>query len=73
MSTDAKYLSISFDGVGVRNSQKRLQGLINELAIEPLKDHRDSLAGQFEQVEEIVTKRISSVIAYWSEYKHDEF
>lgn len=71
MSIDEKYLSISFDGVGVRNSQKRLQGLINELAIEPLKDHRDSLAGKFEQVEDIVTKRIASVIAYWSEYKHD--
>lgn len=71
MMIQPNYLEISFDDAGIRNSQKRLKGLISELAVEPLRAYQDDLTGEFDAVEEIVLKRIANVIAYWSEHKHD--
>jgi len=71
MMIQHNYLEISFDDAGIRNSQKRLKGLISELAVEPLRAYQDDLTGEFDAVEEIVLKRIANVIAYWSEHKHD--
>lgn len=71
MQIDPVYLEIAFDKAGVRNSQKRLATLIEELAVEPLKAHHDRLSGQFDLVEEIITKRVAAVIAYWCQHKHD--
>ena len=60
MIIEAKYLDITFDKAGIRNSQKRLKGLIEELAITPLQPYHDTLRGNFELVEEILMKRIAS-------------
>ena len=47
MKIDPVYLELSFEKAGIRNSQKRLKGLIGELAAEPLKVHQDALNGEF--------------------------
>lgn len=70
MNIDPKYLAISFEGVGIRNSQKRLKSLIVELAVEPLHQYVDTLSSQFDLVEAIVLKRTAAVIAYWCQHKH---
>lgn len=66
-----KYLDISFESVGIRNSQKRLKGLIAETAVQPVKEFEDELLNNFDLVENIIRQRIARVIAYWCEYKHD--
>ncbi len=71
MTIDPKYLDISFDRAGVRNSKKRLKELIAKLAVEPLEAYQSELSGEFDAVEEIVAKRVSAVITYWCQYKHD--
>ena len=71
MEIDPLYLEISFEKAGIRNSQKRLKSLIDELVVEPLKEHQDALADKFELVQEIVLKRVAAVIGYWCQYKHD--
>lgn len=71
MHIDPKYIEISFDGIGVRNSQKRLKALIADLAVEPLKDYHDELNHKFSLVEEILAKRVALVIIYWCQHKHD--
>lgn len=65
------YLALSFDKAGIRDSQKRLKDLIQEVAIAPLTDFQDELLGDFDQAEEIVRKRIAAVIVHWCEHKHD--
>lgn len=71
MTVDPKYLEIEFEKAGVRNSLKRLKSLVEELAIEPLKQHQEELSGDFETVEEIVHKRVATVVTYWCVNKHD--
>lgn len=71
MHINPTFLEISFDGVGFRNSQKRLRALITDLAVEPLKAHQDELNHKFNLVEEIVAKRVANVITHWCQYKHD--
>lgn len=71
MTIDPKYLQMSFDKVGIRNSQKRLKELIDELAITPLKQFQGELTGKYTIVEEIVCKRIAMVFAHWCQNKHD--
>jgi hypothetical protein len=71
MNIDPQYLDISFEGIGVRNSQKRLKSLINDLAVEPLNQYQDPLLNRFDMVQEIVEKRVAAVIAYWCQHKHD--
>lgn len=71
MSIDPKYLEVNFEGAGIRNSQKRLKGLIASVAIDPLDQFQDELAGEFSLLEEIVQKRVAAVIGHWSQNKHD--
>jgi hypothetical protein len=71
MKIDPVYLELSFEKAGIRNSQKRLKGLIGELAAEPLKVHQDALNEEFALVQEIVLKRVAAIIAYWCQNKHD--
>ncbi len=71
MSIDTQFLDISFDKAGIRNSQKRLKGIITELAVDPIAAYPDKLTGEFELVEEIIAKRVAAVIAYWCQHKHD--
>jgi hypothetical protein len=71
MHIDPTYLEITFDGAGVRNSQKRLKDLIVDLAVEPLKEHHNALNHKFSLVEEILAKRIAYVITYWCQHKHE--
>jgi hypothetical protein len=71
MNIESKYLEISFEGAGIRNSQKRLKELINTLAVDPLKEHQDSLMHRFNMVEDILAKRIANVIGHWLQHKHE--
>jgi hypothetical protein len=71
MHIDPKYIEISFENVGVRDSQKRLKALIADLAVEPLKAYSDELNHKFTLVEEVVAKRVAVVIAHWCQYKHE--
>lgn len=71
MTVDPKFLDIQFEKAGVRNSLKRLKSLVEELAVEPLKQHQNELSGDFEQIEEIVHKRVANVVTYWCVNKHD--
>jgi hypothetical protein len=71
MSVNPKFLDITLDTAGIRNSLKRLKGLIDDFAVEPLKDYQDELTGDFMLVEEILLKRIANVISYWCINKHD--
>jgi hypothetical protein len=64
---NTKYLEISFDSAAVRDSQKRLKSLITELAVDPLKQFTLT---DFDQAEDIVSKRVAAVIAYWCRNKH---
>lgn len=70
MNIDPKYLDMSFEGVGVRNSQKRLKSLIADLAVEPLNQFQDELTGKFELVEDLLLKRIAAVVAFWCRNKY---
>jgi|GEM_PF-956764 len=71
MTVDPKFQDIQFERAGVRNSLKRLKSLIEELAVEPLKQHQNELNGDLETVEKIVHKRVANVITYWCVNKHD--
>ena len=71
MNIDSAYLEMPFDKAGVRNSLKRLQQMIDEIAVEPVKLYEDDLRSDFELVEEIVLKRVAQAIAYWCLHKHD--
>lgn len=71
MDIDPLYLEMSFEKAGIRNSLKRLKSLIEELAVEPLKEHQDALTDQFDRVQEIVLKRVAAVIGHWCQNKHD--
>ncbi len=71
MTINPTFTDISFENIGVRNSQKRLKQLINDLAVEPLKDHSQELMHKFHQVEEILARRIALVIIYWLQHKHN--
>lgn len=71
MTADPQFLEISFESAGIRNSLKRLKDLIEELAVEPLKNHHQDLGGNFEAIEEIILKRVANVITYWCINKHD--
>jgi hypothetical protein len=51
MEIDSMYLELSFDKAGIRDSQKRLKELIDELAVEPLKSYQDTLADKFDLIE----------------------
>jgi hypothetical protein len=66
-----KYLELSFDRAGIRDSEKRLKGLITEVAIDPLKSYQHELDEDFDRIEEIVRKRVAAVIAYWCQQKHE--
>jgi hypothetical protein len=66
MNINPSYLEISFDKVGVRDSQKRLKEMIGELVVEPLKAYQDELLYQFPLVQAIVEKRVAAVISYWT-------
>lgn len=69
MNINPTFLEISFDKVGVRDSQKRLKEMIGELVVEPLKEHQDALLHQFPLVQAIVEKRVAMVISYWALHK----
>src|SRR5688572_26010631 len=71
MEIEPKYLDISFTSVGIRNSQKRLESLIAEAAVEPINEFENELRDNFDLVEAIVRHRIARVIAYWCKNKHD--
>lgn len=71
MNINPTYLEMSFERVGIRDSQKRLRELITEVAIEPIKDYSDELQHKFSLVEAILKKRIAHVIAYWCVNKND--
>lgn len=71
MSVESKYLDIPLEGVSVRNSQKRLKQLISDLAVSPLERYQEELTDEFITVEEILMKRIATIIAYWCQHKHD--
>jgi hypothetical protein len=71
MNIDPKYLEMSFEAVGVRNSQKRLKSLIAEQAVEPLNAYQDELVNRFDLVAEILMKRIAQTVAFWCQHKHD--
>ncbi|MEO1287522.1 MAG: hypothetical protein AAFV93_07120 [Chloroflexota bacterium] len=71
MNINPNYLELSFDKVGIRNSQKRLKELIRDVAIEPLKQHQDDLRHKLSLVEEIVTRRVAKTITYWLMNKAD--
>ncbi|MFZ4827221.1 MAG: hypothetical protein ACOYLB_07690 [Phototrophicaceae bacterium] len=64
------YLEISFDNVGLRDSQKRLKEIIKEVAIDPIEDFQE-LEGNFESAEQIVSQRVAKVIGYWAINKPD--
>jgi hypothetical protein len=66
MNINPSYLEISFDKVGVRDSQKRLKEMIGELVVEPLKSYQDELLHQVPLVQAIVEKRVAMVISYWA-------
>ncbi len=65
------YLDLSFERVGIRDSEKRLKGAIIEAAVEPLRAFRLELEGDFDTLEEIVRKRVAGVIAHWAQHKHN--
>src|SRR5690349_13308091 len=69
MNINPSYLEISFDKVGVRDSQKRLKEMIGELVVEPLKSYQDELLHQLPLVQAIVEKRVAAVISYWALHK----
>jgi hypothetical protein len=69
MNINPSFLEISFDKVGVRDSQKRLKEMIGELVVEPLKAYQDELLHQFPLVQAIVEKRVAMVISYWALHK----
>ncbi len=71
MNIDPKYLEVSFESVGIRNSQKRLKGLIAEVAVQPIKEYENELLNNFDLVEAILLRRISHAITYWCQNKHD--
>ncbi len=64
------YLDLSFDKVGIRDSQKRLKEIIQEVGIDPLEDFQE-LEGDFELTEQIVSQRVAKVIGYWAVHKPD--
>ncbi len=64
------YLDLSFERVGIRDSEQRLKGLIIEVAVEPLREFHEELSGDFDTLEEIVRKRVAAVIAYWCQHKY---
>lgn len=69
MNINPTYLEISFDKVGIRDSQKRLKELMGELVVEPIKAYQDELLYQFPLVQAIVEKRTATVIGYWALHK----
>ena len=71
MTVNPKFLDITLDTAGIRNSLKRLKSLIDEFAVEPLKFYQDELTGDFPLMEEILLKRIANVIGYWCINKHE--
>ncbi|MDX1991243.1 MAG: hypothetical protein SF029_02570 [bacterium] len=70
MNIEPKYLELTLETSGIRDSQKRLKSLIEDFAVTPLKKHQEDLSDQFELVEEIVRKRVAAVIAHWCQHKH---
>ena len=66
MNIDTRYLEISFDKVGLRDSQKRLKEIIQEIGIDPLENFQDELMEQFELTEQIVSQRVAKIIGYWA-------
>ncbi|MBC7869747.1 MAG: hypothetical protein H7Y09_02820, partial [Chitinophagaceae bacterium] len=70
MNIDPKYLEMSFETAGIRDSQKRLKSLIAEMAVTPLKQYQQAFNGDFDFVDEIIRKRVAAVIAYWCQNKH---
>ena len=44
MNINPKYLEISYEKTGIRNSQKRLTELIEDTVVEQLKEFQDELA-----------------------------
>lgn len=71
MNINPTYLELSFEKVGIRNSQKRLKELIRDVAIEPLKEHQDDLRHKLSLVEEIVSRRVAKTIMHWLIHKAD--
>jgi len=71
MTVNPKFLDITLDTAGIRNSLKRLKSLIDEFAVEPLKFYQDELSGDFLLIEEVLLKRIANVISYWCLNKHE--
>lgn len=71
MNINPTYLELSFEKVGIRNSQKRLKELIRDVAIEPLKQHQDDLRHKLSLVEEIVSRRVAKTIMHWLMHKAD--
>ena len=71
MNINPDFLEINFENAGVRNSQKRLKSLIEDLAVEPVKEFHEDLTHKITLVEEILAKRVAKVIGYWLEHKHE--
>lgn len=71
MNVDTRYLELSFEKVGLRDSQKRLKEIIQEVGIDPLDNFQDELMEQFELTERIVSQRVAKVIGYWAIHKPD--
>ena len=71
MNINPTYLELSFEKVGIRNSQKRLKELIRDVAIEPLKEYQDDLRHKLSLVEEIVSRRVAKTITHWLMNKAD--
>lgn len=57
--------------MGIRNSQKRLESLITETAVQPIEEFDSELRDNFDLVEAIIRLRTARVIAHWSRNKHD--
>lgn len=71
MNINPNFLEMSFENIGIRDSQKRLKQLITDLAVNPLRDYHEGLLHKFSMVEIIVAKRIAEVIIHWLQHKHN--
>jgi hypothetical protein len=71
MNINPNFLEIDFENIGVRNSQKRLKSLIEDVAVTPVKQYHEDLTHKFTLVEAILAKRVAKVISHWLEHKHE--
>lgn len=71
MNINPDFLEINFENIGVRNSQKRLKSLIEDLAVDPVKQFHEDLTHKISLVEEVLAKRVAKVIGFWLENKHN--